>query len=1075
MKTGRLVSRGLRFYWRTHLAVFAGVVLCAAILSGALLVGDSVRDSLRGLALLRLGRTGHVISAGERFFRAALADELGADAGVASAAVLYAPGVPAEGAGQVDVYGVTAEFFALCREGAPPVAPPGPGEVLLGERLAARLGLGPGDDLQLRFERPSALTREVGLVPATGRTAALRLTVRELVPDAALGRFSLRAEQLPPLNAFVAREELAAALEREGRANLLLLAEGARTAALEEALEARWRPEDVDLSVRRVAERPWLELRSDRVFLDSAVAAVGPRLAPGCEGVLGYLVNALAAGERAVPYAFVVGLDGALPLAPGDGLVASDWLAGQLGVAPGDSVALSYYAVGPERRLEERSLRMEVTGTCPVTVGDPALAPELPGLTGKDTCSDWDPGLPVDLGKIREEDEKFWEDHGATPKAYVSLARAQELWRNDWGAHTALRFPLRGSADSLEAQLRAGLRRELAARDFGFEVRDVRAAALTAADPTTDFGQLFGGLSFFLILSALFLVGLLFAFGVEQRLAELGTLGALGFPARRLRRLLTVEGAALALLGSLLGALLGAGYALLVLGGLRGVWRGAVGTDALALSVRPLSLAIGAVAAALVALGTMRWVLRKALRLSPQELLRRRATLPLTAASGGRRKLFAGLAAAGALVMAGLGASGSGGAGLFFGAGALLLTALLCWPDAAPGQRTRLRLPDLRASPRAGGRRTVTRVTLAIGVFLVFAVGANRRAVPDPREKQSGTGGFALLVETTRPVLHDLNEAAGREVELAVDADFAGVQVVPLRVGGGEDASCLNLNRVARPRLLGVAPEELRGRFRFASSQTATDDPWSLLARPLPADSVDVVPVIADENTVLWSLGLGLGSRIAYTDERGRPFEVEIVAMLSGSMLQGSLLLADAAFRARFPSTEGARQLLVEVPPARVEDFAAALRRGLRDHGAEVTPAPERLAALFAVENTYLAIFLTLGGLALLLGTVGVGIVVVRTVLESRAELALLAALGFTRARLERLLLGEHGRVVASALLYGLLAAALAAFPALQAGTLPLLGLALWALGIALSSFLWVLVAVRLASRGRLLAALRAE
>ncbi len=57
-----LVLHSLRHFWRTHLAVVAGVAVAVAVLAGALLVGDSVRASLRGLVDERLGRTAVVVT-----------------------------------------------------------------------------------------------------------------------------------------------------------------------------------------------------------------------------------------------------------------------------------------------------------------------------------------------------------------------------------------------------------------------------------------------------------------------------------------------------------------------------------------------------------------------------------------------------------------------------------------------------------------------------------------------------------------------------------------------------------------------------------------------------------------------------------------------------------------------------------------------------------------------------------------------------------------------------------------------------------------------------------------------------
>src|SRR5579872_1565465 len=74
----RLVFRNLGYYWRTNLAVVAAVIAGTAAIAGALLVGDSVRGSLREISLKRLGRVDHVLVA-PRFFREDLAARLADD------------------------------------------------------------------------------------------------------------------------------------------------------------------------------------------------------------------------------------------------------------------------------------------------------------------------------------------------------------------------------------------------------------------------------------------------------------------------------------------------------------------------------------------------------------------------------------------------------------------------------------------------------------------------------------------------------------------------------------------------------------------------------------------------------------------------------------------------------------------------------------------------------------------------------------------------------------------------------------------------------------------------------------
>ena len=67
MTPSNLVRRSLVHYWRTNLAVVAGVAIAVSVLAGALLVGDSVRGSLKDLFLGRLGRTSLVLSASHFF------------------------------------------------------------------------------------------------------------------------------------------------------------------------------------------------------------------------------------------------------------------------------------------------------------------------------------------------------------------------------------------------------------------------------------------------------------------------------------------------------------------------------------------------------------------------------------------------------------------------------------------------------------------------------------------------------------------------------------------------------------------------------------------------------------------------------------------------------------------------------------------------------------------------------------------------------------------------------------------------------------------------------------------------
>ncbi|MBI3877656.1 MAG: hypothetical protein HY300_17140 [Verrucomicrobia bacterium] len=461
---------------------------------------------------------------------------------------------------------------------------------------------------------------------------------------------------------------------------------------------------------------------------------------------------------------------------------------------------------------------------------------------------------------------------------------------------------------------------------------------------------------------------------------------------------------------------------------------------------------------------------------------------------------------------------------IFFSAGALLLIAGLAFLSAflsrletsEAAAKLSLAGMGVRNATRRRRRSLATAAMLACGSFLIVSIGVFRLDENvNATKRSSGTGGFAFLGESTLPIVQDLNTKVGRDALGLDDKSLAGVSVVPFRVRDGDDASCLNLNRAQKPRILGVKPELLaeRGAFAFASVAKALDKSagWRLLMSaadhggdPLTpslspsggegarragegepskrvatqaADSDRIVPGIADEASILWALGKKLGDTIDFTDERVRPFKVRLVAALANSILQGSIVIDEAEFTARFPNESGYRYFLVDAPTNRAAEVSASLTKALRDFGLELAPATRRLAQLNAVQNTYLGTFQILGGLGLLLGSAGLGVVVLRNVLERRGELALLLAVGFRPRSLKWLVLSEHGALLLLGLGCGVLAATVAVLPALLSpnAALPYRSLALTLGAVLVSGAAWTWIATVFALRGRLLNALRNE
>jgi hypothetical protein len=211
--------------------------------------------------------------------------------------------------------------------------------------------------------------------------------------------------------------------------------------------------------------------------------------------------------------------------------------------------------------------------------------------------------------------------------------------------------------------------------------------------------------------------------------------------------------------------------------------------------------------------------------------------------------------------------------------------------------------------------------------------------------------------------------------------DLDDVSIERVRLRPGDDASCLNLYEPQDPRILGVSDRFLAaGRFAFHAAIDDRANPWELL-RETHADGS--IPVIADITSMTYVLHQAVGDEIVIR-VGGRPVRLRLVAALGDSVFQSELLMSDANVRALFPEREGFHVMLVDTPVGREADVLGAIEDGLADLGADVTLVAAKLAEYHRVENTYLSTFQTLGGLGLLIGTVGLGAVLVRNVLERR-------------------------------------------------------------------------------------------
>ena len=779
-----LLGASLAHYRAVHALVVAGVAVAVAVLAGALLVGASVRASLRELALARLGNTEIVVSS-PTHFRAALADHVRSPeiAAVTPLLAVQASVIHEDSrraAARVQVFGIDDRFLTF--HGRPAGAPQGR-DAWISPALAAELGAGAGDTLLLRVARPT----DIPLSHLQGRreetSERVRVTTARVIDRQDLGEFTLIPSQGPALSMFVPLTRLQQDLDIRDSANALLVQMAAPlrdpVAHVRAALAPAVELEDLGLRVRTSADRTQSILESRTGLLPESVWRPAAERASDRGGTpvgaLTYLANRIRANGREIPYSLITAID--LPdaerslaspdrtdtqLAP---IRLNEWAIEDLGVSVGDRVDIDYFLWSDQDGLQTRTAAFIFAGAVPMDGlgGDATLTPEYPGITDAGDVTSWDPPFPVDMKRVRKKDEDYWDRWRSAPKAFIPLAVGQRLWPSPFGTLSSLRTT---ASDDWPPVTNA---------DAVLTVRDARGEALAAASGTTDFGEYFVYFSFFLVVSGLLLAGMFFALSVEQRARELGLLLAVGFRHSDVRGLLLREAAVLAIAGSVVGSIGAVGYAAddhvrpahvvdwggqhdraraarrrpvahcRRRGGVRGCCRGARAGDA---ANRPPL-------AASVAHWPDGWHVHRSCRHSAAE------------PGYGRCRGFAGRRRA---------------ADRLWRAGGHRSRRCILWRGWPADDRRLRRIPAwLRRPAQSHVRSSVSRfgaayarwrptrsvlsaALIAFACFVIVAVAAFRRdAAGLSLARESGTGGFVLMAESVAPLMHNPNTEKGRD------------------------------------------------------------------------------------------------------------------------------------------------------------------------------------------------------------------------------------------------------------------------------------------------------------------------
>ncbi|MCL2416328.1 MAG: ABC transporter permease [Bacteroidales bacterium] len=987
MNLRRLIRKNIYLYKPFYRLTAIAVIVAVAVIVGSLVVGDSVRGTLLQRVEDRLGNTETIVFSRQSFMDEKILESLRHS---------RAGGYPLETGRLQDNPAMTTrgillmDGFVSVSGRLIPVMVWGVDDLNI-EEGQAKINRALHNEITVgaRHTSPSSIVLRLpaaGIVPSGSMfvtdvyTTSLRLDLSDIVSVEQGGNISLQNEQIIPFNIFVNRAELAETMEVSGRINVIL---SDRIISREEFAQA-W---NYEISGLRALPRhcgldpqsPCFKgipayagmttITSDRVFIQDQVIETLRKDDLSANRFFTYLANSIRKNEISIPYSFITAVDffDGQPLNP-DEVILSDYAARRLNARIGDTISVSYFISQRFRTLSVDSVFLRVSRVVPISQlqADSALRADFPGLSNVDRCADWNSDLPINMSLITDEREEFWRRYANTPKAIVPYITLAPRWENAFGSATALQISDVSSLKNLTHEM------------FDITLIHPRETAITAATSGVDFSSLFLALGFFIIISAAMLMIVPLSEMLFRRRKELHLLKAIGFSNKRILRLLWREINPVVWISAIGGVIAGLLYTSLVLFLLGNVWRGATHTDGFGLFPNFATVLGGLIVGVILSLFLVYFVIRKStgafrLRSTTRQVAERSRSHTSHLAPFGFRRLISA---------------------------------------------------SLRYKKK---QALLSFVTLACGVLIVFSVGLNRQGFADSSQIRTATGGFALWAETSVPIFHNIQTEDGRS-RLGLMNLSNNAHVLQLLKYSADDASCLNLNRVETPNVLGIEMTDLID-ADFRITRTIFDGSRSRRDAMHCISTIDnfttthngVIPALIDETVLTWTLMRRLGDTLVYLGERGDTVLIQIAGTLDNSIFQGHILIDKNLFSETWSEISGSEIMLVNVPEQEIEATKILLSQALNMFGIRVMTTNERMRLFYSVTDTYLTIFLTLGGLGLLLGIFSLIIVVRKNLLARTKEITLYRSLGFNKKRLQDLLYKENIIVPLSAILTGAL------------------------------------------------------
>lgn len=1083
--------------------IIAGLLIGAALISSILAIGDSINYYVEETTYKNLGEVDIAVTS-ERFFNSTLLTVLSNSTAVRDLTDKLAGIVMLPASvknldtklieGRVSLIAFDNDFtnfgkFSSSEDEKIIGGAINDSEIIINEYLATKIQANVGDRIELIFSNPEFSLESI-YYENKKSMFCVNFTVGYVVKNENLGRFRLSTDP-NVANAFIKLKRAQALLGIGTKLNTILISnkDGVRDgielsdkvrSSVIEALNQELGYEEADLKIEAFDD--YVRITSDQIFFSHHYYELLSAENYFSSPILTYFVSSISAENgRNVSYSTVTGFDPSLDENFGyfkvdnksilgelneTEIILNEWTAEKLAIGVGDNVTLKYMVLDRLFNVHNLSCNFTVKYVIDLVgkANDRKLMPEFPGIEGIDECTDWEPPFPIDLSTITPADTEYWKDYRGTPKAFISLEKAQSIWGNDLGNVTAIKLKAADiNNEDLKKSVEVFLNSEIGCEDCGISVTSIKQNLLKSASPLL-IQAMFLAFGLFSIIAGLIFVTNIFVMLAEERKYELGVLRAIGIKRAHLAHTLVGEGLIYAVIASALGTVLGLWVSNILIFGLNEIWAVSIPfyykTESLLLALafglvlalsimlfacwqfsrinvinvirdlperpkqRTWVFAVGGIFLVILGLlGALTSFSKPTLKLvSPCASILGASLLMRLRFSSRASLSTAGLCIFFYEILYFLSFSPELSLELYFSGGILLVLSILllvvfnleiicsCLGAVLPAIKISILYP-LKKRLRTG-------LTIAMFSFVIFLIVglsiiiASQSAGMDKALGEQG-GGYDIIGETTHPIHFDIRNATLREENSIIAPTLNKVNITPIKVVGEKGATCTNLNVNLPPRILGVDHSFIvENKFKFTEPEDSKRNStrgWTMLESTLATGRI---PVIGDYNTVVWLLGGDIGSVFELTDEHGVVQKLEVVGILDTPIFAGSLLMSERNIDKIFPKIASFKYFLIKTNVDEdMEGLANDLEVELDTFGMDTVTIKELIKENVAVEQSYIRLFQAFLLLGLVIGIAGLGVVTNRAITERRYEIGVFRAVGLKSNTILKMFLLENSYI----------------------------------------------------------------